>query len=293
MLALILLSALTLPGAAMAAKSGKIVIGIIPEVNLVKQMDRYVPLADYLEKKVGADVEMKPFSSYGHLFEEMRDGHIDAGFFGSLVYGITRARIGIIPVARVVHLNGNSTYSGVLFARRDAGIRKATDMKGKVIALVDPATSAGYLAQKEYFSDKGINLEKDLKIIWTGSHEAAIRAVLSNQAPIGGAKSTVVEKFRRENRTFDTVVEILNHNPKNGLPDITFAVRTGLPPEMSKKLGTALLTMHSTPDGRAVLAKLEATRFIATRDEDFKPLYDWVRHLKIDLKNYPYKKQLQ
>lgn len=278
---------------AAAAPAAKIVIGVVPELNLVKQMERYVPLADYLEKKMGLEIEIKPLSNYGLLYEEMRDGKIDGGFFGSLVYGITRARIGVIPLVRAVQPNGRSTYSGLLFVSRDAGIRKPADMKGKTIALVDPATSAGYLAQKDYLADNGINMDKDLKIFWAGSHEAAIRAVMSRQADIGGAKNNVVAKFRRENKVFDAAIEIVNENPKRGLPENTLAVRKGMEPAKREKLKNLLVTMSSDPVGKSVLAKFGASRFIATSDDDFKPLYDWVRHLKIDLASYPYKKPIQ
>jgi len=284
---------LVVPAAALAASSGTIVIGVVPEVNLVRQMERYVPLGDYLEKKTAMNIDVKPLASYGQLYEEMRDGKIDAGFFGSLVYGITRARIGIEPLARTVQPNGKSTYSGLLFVRKDTGIKTPADMKGKTIALVDSATSAGYLAQREYFAGHGIDMEKELKIYWAGSHEAAIRAVLSHQAELGGAKSTVVGRFRRENRTFDALVDIVNDSPKKGLPDNTFAVRKGLNPAMRATLKKTLLAMDSDPEGKNVLAKFGVLRFISTSDEDFKPLYDWCRHLKIDLKSYPYKKARQ
>lgn len=290
---LLFLALVTVALPAAAAPAAKIVIGVVPELNLVKQMERYVPLADYLEKKTGLEIEIKPLSNYGLLYEEMRDGKIDGGFFGSLVYGITRARIGVIPLVRAVQPNGRSTYSGLLFVSRDAGIRKPADMKGKTIALVDPATSAGYLAQRDYFADYGINMDKDLKIYWAGSHEAAIRAVMSRQADIGGAKNNVVAKFRRENKVFDAVIEIVNENPKKGLPENTLAVRKGMEPATREKLKNLLLAMNSDPVGKSVLAKFGASRFIATSDDDFKPLYDWVRHLKIDLASYPYKKPIQ
>ena len=105
-----------------ASQTGRIIIGVIPEVNLVKQMERFVPLSDYIDKKTGLDIEIKPLSNYGQLYEEMRDGNIDAGFFGSLVYCITRARIGIVPLARPVQPSGKSSYTGLLFVRKDAGL---------------------------------------------------------------------------------------------------------------------------------------------------------------------------
>lgn len=292
--ALMLVLASVIPAAADFAADyaspASIVIGVIPEINLVRQMERYTPLADYLEKRTGIKIEVKPCSNYGQLYEEMRDGNIDAGFFGSLVYGITRARIGIVPLARPVNLNGKSTYTGLLFARKDLRIRRPEDMKGMTIALVDPATSAGYLAQREYFAENGIIMENDLKIYWAGSHEAAIRAVLSSQAAVGGAKDTVVARFRRENRTFDTVIDILDENPKRGLPENTFAVRNGLNQQTKGRLKKALLGMAYDAEGRRVLAKFGAIRFIPTSDADFKPLYDWIRYLKIDLTTYPYSK---
>jgi phosphonate transport system substrate-binding protein len=275
------------------AASGKIMIGVIPEVNLVKQMDRFVPLSDYLEKKTGYDVDIKPLSNYGNLYEEMRDGNIDAGFFGSFVYCMTRARIGVIPIARPVLPGGRSTYTGMLFVRKDTGIKKPADMKGKTIALADPATSGGYLAQRDYLAGKGINIDKDMKIVWVGSHEAAIRAVMSHQAEVGGAKDSIVKKYRKENKVFDNLIDIINENPLKGFPDNTFAVRKGLEQVKVDALKKALLQMHTDPEGKKVLSRFGAVRFIPTSDDDFKPLYDLVRHLKIDLASYPYKKNSQ
>lgn len=276
---------------AYAAEKDKLIIAVIPEVNLVKQMERFGPLSDYLEKKTGMEIDIKPLSNYGQLYEELRDGKIDGGFFGSLVYGITHARIGIIPIARPVLPGGRSTYTGLVFVRKDAGIKKAADMKGKTIALADPATTGGYLAQKEYFAENGINIDKDMKILWTGNHEAAIQAVLSHQAEIGGAKSTVVSKYRKGNRVFDTVLDIINETPKKGVPDNTLAVRKGLDPVKRDLLLKALLAMNSDPEGKKALERFGAVKFIQTADADFKPIYDLAKHLKIDLRSYPYKKE--
>jgi phosphate/phosphite/phosphonate ABC transporters, periplasmic binding protein len=289
----VLFALIVFPAQSVEAASGKIMIGVIPEVNLVRQMDRFVPLSDYLEKKTGFDVGIKPLSNYGNLYEEMRDGNIDAGFFGSFVYGMTRARIGLIPIARPVLPGGRSTYTGLLFIRNDAGIKKTSDLKGKTIALADPATSGGYLAQKDYLAGKGINIDKDMKIVWVGSHEAAIRAVMSHQAEVGGAKDSIVKKYRKENKVFDTLIEIINETPGKGFPDNTFAVRKGLEQVKIDALKKALLHMHNDPEGKKVLNRFGAVRFIPTSDEDFKPLYDLVRHLRIDLASYPYKKNSQ
>jgi phosphonate transport system substrate-binding protein len=288
--ATLILSLACIPSA-FAAEKFKLIIGVIPELNLVKQMERFVPLSDYLDQKTGMNVEIKPFSNYGQLFEGLRDGEIDGGFFGSLIYGITHARIGIIPLARPVQPDGSSTYTGLIFIRKDLNIKKPADMKGKTIALADPATTAGYLAPKEYFAKNGINIDKEMKILWTGNHEAAIQAVMSNQAEIGGAKKNIVSKYRKRNRMFDKTIEIINENPKKGLPDNTLAVRKGLDPARRDLLLKVLLAMNSDPEGRKALERFGALKFIPTTDADYKHLYDMVRHLQIDLTKYPYSKE--
>jgi phosphonate transport system substrate-binding protein len=282
------LAIMVLLGASGAPAADKVVIGIIPEQNLVKQMERFVPICDYLERKLGLEVDVKPLSRYGQIFEEMRDGRIDAGFFGSFVFAMTRAKLGIEPLVRPQRLDGGSTYTAMTFVRKDSGIRKSADMKGKTIALADPATTAGYLVQKEYLRTQGLDLDKDLKILWTGSHDAAIRAVLNHQADIGGAKSLAVKRARKENRVFDTLVNVVHEGPKRGVPDNTFAVRKGIEPGVRERMKRVFTEMHNDPEGRRVLEKFGATRFVETRTDDFAPVYDMVRHLKIDLASYPY-----
>src|SRR6185369_3765981 len=99
--------------------------------------------------------------------------------------------------------------------------------------------------------------------------------VLSHQAEVGGAKDSIVKKYRKENKVFDTLIEIINETPTSkGFPDNTFAVRKGLEQVKIDALKKALLQMHNDQEGKKVLNRFGAVRFIPTSDEDFKPLYD-------------------
>ncbi len=267
----------------------KIIIGIIPEIDLMSQMERYSPLCKYLGEKLGIEVGVKPLTNYGLIYEEMRDGKIDAGFFGSFVYAMTRARIGIEPLARPVSPDGTSTYSGLTFVRNDSPIKTPAQMKGKTIALADPITTGSYLAQKEYLARHGIDLDKDLKIIWAGSHDAAINAVVFKQADIGGAKDLQVARFREKNVMLGTGLRILDETPKDRVPDNALAVRKELDVALRNKLRNVLLNMNKSSEGRAVLARFGASCFVPTKDSDYRSVYRMVKHLKIDLTSYPYK----
>jgi phosphonate transport system substrate-binding protein len=270
---------------------GRIIVGIVPEVNLAKQLDRYAPLCKYLGKKIGIEVGVKPFAHYGLIYEEMRDGKIGAGFFGSFVYVMTHARIGIEPIARPVTPEGISTYAGYTFVRKDSGIRGPKDMKGKTIALVDPATTAGYIAQKEYLKKHGLDIDKDMKIFWAGSHDAALMAVMNKQADVGGAKNNAVNKIMKDNRAVGDLIAVLDESPKPPVPENALAVSKEMQPQLKEKIKKALLSMDKDAEGRVILQNFGASRFIETKDADYKSLYGTVKFLGIDLKTYSYKKQ--
>ena len=103
-------------------------------------------------------------------------------------------KLGIQPIARPEWTDGTSTYYGMIFVRKDSGIKNAQDMKGKRFAWVDKATTAGWLFPLHYLQEHGITeplstfLEESY---FTGTHEDAILDVLNGKADIGAAKDTV------------------------------------------------------------------------------------------------------
>jgi len=270
------------------AADDKLIIGIIPEINLAKQMERFLPLCKYLGRKIGMEVGVKPMANYGQIYEGIRDDKIEAGFFGSFTFGMTHERIGIEPIARPEKTDGTSTYTGLTFVRKDSGIKGPSDMKGKTIALVDKLTTAGYLAQVIYFREHGIDIEKDVKIFWTGSHDAAIKAVLNRQAEMGGAKNLVFNKMARENPDVLNTLVVVNESPS--VPDNTFAVDNSLDPTIKSALEKALIDMDKDDEGMKILKNFGAVKFIDTKTEDFKNLFLMVKEASFDMKTYPYKK---
>ncbi|MGD0887575.1 MAG: phosphate/phosphite/phosphonate ABC transporter substrate-binding protein [Thermodesulfovibrionales bacterium] len=266
----------------------KLIIGLVPEVNRKAQIDRYFPLIKYLEKKVGVKVGMKYLPNYGATYEEMRDGLIEGGFLGSFVYCMTRAHVQAEPIARPVRLDGVSTCTGYTFVRKDSGIKSPRDMKGKTIALVDPLSTSGYLAQRLFFTKHGIDINKDVKIFWVGSHDAAVMAVFNKQADMGGAKNHVFDKLVLENAAVKEALIILDESP--AVPDNVLAVSKDLNPKIKEKVKNVFATMASDPVGQGILRKFGARAFIETKDEDYKDLYGMIKKAGIDLMIYSYSK---
>ena len=139
-------------------KSHQIVIGLIPEQNIFRQIDRYQPLADYLSSKSGLTIRLKVLSGYGNVINNFISLGMDGAFFGSFTYVLAHAKLGVEVLARPEGIDGISTYHGLIFAREDSGIKSVKDMRGKRFALVDKGTIAGYLFPVHYFYKSGIRI---------------------------------------------------------------------------------------------------------------------------------------
>jgi phosphonate transport system substrate-binding protein len=108
----VILSVSFTAGAATEVQQTEILIGLIPEMNVFKQQERFRPLTEYLTKKTGVKVNMTILSRYGNILECFTAEKMDGAFFGSFTGALAIEKLGVEPIARPVNLDGSSTYRG-------------------------------------------------------------------------------------------------------------------------------------------------------------------------------------
>ena len=263
-------------------------IGLIPEQNVFKQFKRYEPLGIYIEKKTGNKIKFTILSRYGNIIESFHRKKMDGAFWGSLTGAMAIKKLGIEPIARPVNLDGTSTYSGYIMVRKDSGIKNISDMKGKKLAFVEQATTAGYIFPMAYFKENGI---KDIdtyfsEYYFTGSHDAAIHALLNKKVDIACAKNTIYEILAREDPRIKNELIIIAQSPD--VPSNGLGLRKELAYGVKAEFKQALLDMHIDPEGKQVLEKFGIKGFIETGKDDYSPVFDLTERAGIDLKKYEY-----
>ena len=265
-----------------------LVIGLIPEQNIFKQLERYEPLAAYLSERLERRIQLKILTRYGNIIENFNDLGLDGAFFGSFTYALAHRRLGVEVLARPEALDGTSTYYGMLFVRKDSGIRTARDMKGKRFAFVDRATTAGYLLPLAYFKENRIQEYTSFlgEAYFTGTHEDAIYDVLEGRADVGAAKNTVFDRLARRDPRLGKELIILARSPE--VPENGLALRRDLDLSLKRRIKQTLLQMTEDAEGRRVLQEFGARRFIETTDLDYKPVFDFAEETGLDLASYDY-----
>lgn len=276
------------PSPSVEAQGKTLLIGLIPEQNIFKQIDRYEPLTEYLSQKTGIQIKLIVLTGYGNIIDNFVSTSLDGAFFGSFTYALAHARLGIEGLARPESLDGKSTYHGVILARKDSGIETIGDMREKRFAFVDKGTTAGYLFPMRYFKEHGIGDYKDYfkEVYFTGTHEDVIADVLNKKADIGAAKNTIYERLAEDDSSIKEDLVILETSPE--VPENCLAVRKDIDDSIKVKLKEALLNMDDDPAGKEILKKFGANKFIETRHADYESVYEYARKIKLDFATYDY-----
>ena len=274
-----------------AAARPSLTIGLIPERNIFTQLDRYEPVADYLSRRIGADIRLKVLTRYGNIIDNFVSAGLDGAFFGSFSYALAHVKLGVEPIARPETADGTSTYYGMIMVRKDEGIKTAQDMKGKVFAFVDRATTAGYLLPLAYFEENGIDDYRKFlgETYFAGTHEAAIYDLLDKRADICAAKNTVFARLAARDKRLTQELVVLARSPD--VPENGLAIRKDFDGDIKSELKKALLTMDKDPEGVSVLRQFGAKRFIETTNADYAGVYKYVKQIGLNLSTYNYRNQ--
>ena len=150
-----------------------LVIGLVPEQNVFRQLERYTPLAEYLSSKTGVKIKLKVLIRYGDVIDNFVSAGMDGAFWGSFSYVLAHKRIGVEVLARPEAPDGTSNCNGLIFVRTDSGIRSIKNMKGKRFIFVDKASTAGYLFPLVYFKQQGVEDHRAYfkETYFAGTHE--------------------------------------------------------------------------------------------------------------------------
>jgi len=268
--------------------AAELTVGLIPEQNVFKQFQRYQPLGEYIQEKTGIKITFTMLPRYGNIIENFRAKKMDAAFWGSFTGALAIEKAGVQPIVRPVNLDGTSSYKGYIFVHKDSVIDSVAKMRFAVIAFVDRATTAGYLFPLAYFNEHGVkNLGTYFKeSFFTGSHDAAIYAVLNKEADIGSAKNTIFDLLARSDTRVKENLVILATSPE--VPSNGFGLRNDIPTDIRQKLKSVFLKMDNDPEGRIVLKNFGAKEFVETTASDYEVVIDFAKKAGINLKTYNY-----
>jgi phosphonate transport system substrate-binding protein len=163
---------------------------------------------------------------------------------------------------------GLSEYDSLVFTSRNSETKRLADLRGKIIAFEDPASTSGYFLPKLFLSRMGFKLTEkketgaavspgDIAYVFAYSQAKLVDLILTNQAAAGAFSNddySVLEEKRKS--------EITDLAETERLPRHLLSVRASMPPGLAKRIEQILLGMHQDAEGRPILERTsETTKF--------------------------------
>ncbi|PDT53020.1 MULTISPECIES: phosphonate ABC transporter substrate-binding protein [Sinorhizobium] len=192
---------IALAGHAQAEDLKEFRIGIMGGENEADRLRNYQCLVDKLPAAIGVEkVSLFPAADYDGVIQGLLGGTLDYAELGASGYAkIYLAKADAVePILTTVQTDGSTGYHSIMVARKDAGITKLEDLKGKKLGFADPDSTSGYLVPlvilpeaigapvKEYFGETGFG----------GGHENLVLEVLKGTFDAGTTFGSGVGEFK-------------------------------------------------------------------------------------------------
>ena len=192
---------MSLAGVAAAEDLKEFRIGILGGENEADRLRNFQCLQDDLKKEFGFEkVSLFPAADYDGVIQGLLGGTLDYAELGAS--GYAKAYLSdpkaVEPILTTVQTDGSMGYHSVMVARKDSGITKLEDMKGKKLGFADPDSTSGYLIPtvtlpeaigapvKEFFGSTGFG----------GGHENLVLEVLKGTFDAGTTWASGVGEFK-------------------------------------------------------------------------------------------------
>ena len=182
-----------------------LVIGFVPSQQAQTLKDDIKPLEEYLQKELqeqypGLKVESFVAVKYMGLIAGMKAGTVDISFLAPFSYLLSRRDTEKIntptkPLLRTIRFGKNS-YRAQILASRSSNIESIKDLKGKLFAFTDPASTSGFLYPQITLLSEGIDYRTDLKnYAMLGSHDNVVQGIYRGEWDAGATYEDARKNF--------------------------------------------------------------------------------------------------
>jgi len=308
----VLIGALTGVAPQPAAGQAKLVMAFVPSSDAQRVLASGSTVARMLEVATGYSIEATVPTSYAATIEALCAGRVHIAWFAPTAYVLANARCGA-EVGLIAIRAGLPYYGSQIMARADLGAKSLADLKGKRFAVVDPASTSGYIWPMVYIKKKGYDPNTFFsQVVQAGGHDKVVIAIYQGSVDAGAtygddltgrpeleARERAVRQFP-DVRQKVVVVEYVKPPVLGYIPNDTVSFRKELSAEVKERVVKALFRIAETAPGKeavfalyqhegyadydALIKKFRVDpRHTKSLDAYFDPIRDAVKLLGIDL----------
>lgn len=172
-------------------------------------------------------------------------------------------------------MSDDENFHGIILVRKDSGIKTIMDLKGKKVSFPAATALAASMMPQYYMQTHGLNVKTDIEARYVGSQESAILSAYNKEVAAGATWLPPWKSLSRERPELASAMRILVET--DSLLNNSLMAREDIDPLVTEKVKNVLLHFHENEKGRAVLRKLELSKFEDATNETYKPALNFLK----------------
>lgn len=233
-------------------------VAVAPIISLENSLDRYDGFVRLLGDRMGMHGTLVLRRTYAEVNDLLRTRRCEAGFICTYSFVKGEREFGLRALAVPV-VGGETEYRSYVIVQKGDPARNLLDLAGHRFASADVGSTSGWIYPAVWLLDRGRDPAAFFREhVVTGSHDLSVLAVAHGFVDAAAVDNIVYEGMPDEAKAATRVIQ---RSPPFSMPPV--CVHPSLEPAVRERLRAVLLTMHETPEGRAVLGPLKIDRFVA------------------------------
>lgn len=251
-LMLTLISSLTSLSWSAAAEQPTYRFAIVNPASPSRLLLVWEPLQKVLSEKLDAKVKLVFPKGIDQVEGMLDNDEIDLIYLNSYLYYLLREKNKLTPLAQMLNIEGKTTSVGRFIVRADSGIEDIGDLRGHKLALISPLGAGAYLAPRAYLNSLGLDIDKDIDLVFTGDLKKSVYSVL-----LGDAAATTMcgVNYRILEHKLD-LKELVILDSTYPFPEPLIAAHTSLGESRIAELRQTILDLPYSQEGRTALVPL-------------------------------------
>lgn len=247
-----------------------------------KYDDKIESLQKLLSKELKAPVNIQRTTSDYKMIEDLASKKMDVAIMSPVTYTIGRDK-GTVDVLLkskdyLVDDKGNQTkklgdyYRSQIVVKKDSGIKKLKDLKGKKVGLQDADSAAGYIypladLQREHIPKSA------LRVSQFKDEDQALKTLLDGDIDAVATYDDARVELKKSKPNVYKDTRVIYTSDK--IPNDTISVRVDLSDEWRNKIAKAFINVSKKKEGRQLIHDLfDHEGYEKTSEADFKKVRD-------------------
>ncbi len=244
------------------------IFGVHPLHNPKKLFEVYQPMVDFINSHLeDSIIKLEASRNYAAYNEKLFGGYFDL----SLPNPYQTVVAADLDYEIFGKMADDQNFRGILIVRKDSGINKVSDLKGKTVSYPAPTALAATMMPQNFLYENGIDINKDIKNLYVGSQESSIMNVYLNKSQAASTWPPPWKAFAKERP--DIARELVVKWETKPLLNNGLVARKDFPKKLLKKISDIIFNLHTHEKGRAILENMELERY---EKADYRT-YDKVR----------------